>query len=59
MKYILILTAMSTHMDGGLSIHSIEFNDEIAAYEAGRKWLETRLVKNSMNADFIVVECRP
>ena len=47
---------MSTHKDGGVSLHSIEFNDEIAAYEAGRKWLDTYLVKNSMNADFIVVE---
>lgn len=56
MKYILILTAMSTNRDGGVSIHSIEFNVEAHAHEAGRKWLGTYLVKNSMNADFIVVE---
>ena len=54
MKYILILTATSTHKDGGITIHSIEFNDEDCAYDAGRKWYDRILVKN-LNADFIVV----
>lgn len=52
MKYILILTAI--YYKVGLSIHSIEFNDEIAANKAGQKWYEK--VKNAANAYYVVVE---
>lgn len=52
MKYVLIMTA--SYYNVGLSVHSIEFNDEIAAHAAGQKWYEN--VNRSVNAYYTVVE---
>ena len=53
--YTLILTIQSTHVDGGLAIHSIEFRDQNGANVAGQNWKDS-LKNQRINASYVVVE---
>jgi hypothetical protein len=55
MIYVLIMTIQSTHVDGGLAIHSIDFVDKNAANVAGRQWKDS-LQNQRINANYVVVE---
>jgi hypothetical protein len=55
MIYVLIMTIQSSHVDGGLAMHSIEFSDFNGAYNAGEKWRES-LRNHSVGASYVVVE---
>jgi hypothetical protein len=49
------MTIQSTHVDGGLAIHSIDFVDKNAANVAGRQWKDS-LQNQRINANYVVVE---
>lgn len=53
--FTLILTIQSSHKDGGIAMHSIDFNDVNGAYNAGEKWRES-LRHQSVIASYVVVE---
>ncbi len=55
MIYVLIMTIQSTHVDGGLSMHSIDFRDQNGANVAGQKWKDS-LKNQRINASYVVVE---
>ena len=53
--YTLILTVQSSHKDGGVSIHSIDFNDEKGACQAGYEWQDS-LRYEPLKVNYVVVE---
>jgi hypothetical protein len=55
MIYVLIMTLQSSHREGGIAMHSIEFSDQTAACNAGYKWQES-MRNHSVGASYIVVE---
>jgi hypothetical protein len=55
MIYVLIMTIQSSHRDGGLAMHSIEFSDFKGACDAGYKWQES-LRNHSVGSSYVVVE---
>ncbi len=55
MIYVLIMTIQSSHVNGGLAMHSIEFSDFKGACDAGYKWQES-LRNHSVGASYVVVE---
>ncbi len=55
MIYVLIMTIQSSHYQGGLAMHSIEFNDFKGACDAGYQWQES-LRNHSVCASYVVVK---
>lgn len=54
MIYVLLMTLQSSHREGGIAMHSIEFNDEMAAHDAGRKWQDS-LRHQPLGGSYVVV----